>query len=153
MPILLPEAIVVYTVVSLFWKIDIIKAFSSAIIPVVEILSYFAVSVFIIWLNLKVFSIASSMKYSTYKDRIRFQWGLFTPKDVSIPFTDIISMNLVKYTNSHRSTIHFGTGKKYKINKFDFDTNEDRAHITFERILNVDEVYALLNKLWVESRK
>lgn len=92
--------------------------------------------------------ISKTMKYSILPDKIKFEWGLLKRKKVLIPFSDITTINLVKYDDSNHSTIFFGTKNTYKIRKVNFDMNEPRAHITFENVKEGDKVMKLLNLIW-----
>ncbi len=91
--------------------------------------------------------IFATLEYSIYPKFISFEWGLFSRKRVDIPFSDITAINLVQYTDSKFSTIHFGTNNVYNIKKFDFDNNDTRPHITFERVKDGVKVHELLSYL------
>jgi hypothetical protein len=93
------------------------------------------------------------MVYTIFPAHISFEWGLFKKKKVDIPFSDITAIELVRYTDKDISTIHFGTSQEYKIKKIDFDSNDSRPHITFEKITNGIEVYELLRYLHDAAQK
>jgi len=96
--------------------------------------------------------ISNTMTYTILPNAITFQWGIFGRKKVTIPFSDMTSINLVEYENSKYSTIYFGTKSDYKIKKINYDTNESRAHITFENVKDGPKVTELLNLLWERNR-
>lgn len=96
---------------------------------------------------------STTMKYTIFANRIRFQFGLMGKKKVDIPFDDITAINLVTYNDSDLSTIHFGTNKTYKIKKMNFDEGEARPHITFENVKDGEKVNELLMLLWERGRK
>ena len=99
-----------------------------------------------------VANISNTMKYTILANRITFEWGFLEKRIVDIPFRDINAINLVEYHDSEKSTIYFGTKGEYKIKKMNFDENESRAHITFENVLNGQEIIKLLNLLWERSK-
>jgi len=92
--------------------------------------------------------VGSFMVYSIYHDHISFKWGLLKKRRVDIPFTDIISIQLVTYNDRKTSTIFFGTKSEYSnLKKYDFENHDTRPHITFEKVKNGQEVYDLLQSL------
>jgi len=97
-----------------------------------------------------LFYLSKTMRYSIYSNRIRFDWGIKSRAE--IPFKNITAINLVSYKDSEHSTIYFGTNKKYKVRKINFDDNDTRAHITFENVQNGTQVVELLNLLWQRNR-
>ena len=93
------------------------------------------------------YRVATSMKYSIYSNHINFSWGIKDQRSVDIPFSEILDFNLVKSHGSKNSTIHFWTKTSYPIPKQEFNTADDRAHVTFENLANGNKVYNLLKLL------
>jgi len=138
---------IIFALVALFTKnaIDVSVGFDAIAILITYglLLSYEITKTYIF----------ATLEYSIYPKHITFEWGFFKPKRVDIPFSDIIAINLVQYNNNDISTIHFGTNNVYDIKKLDFDNNDTRPHITFERVQNGVKVYELLSLLQKEAKK
>lgn len=94
------------------------------------------------------FYLSTTMKYTIFPNRIKFEWGYRRRLNATIPFEDITAINLVTYDNSEDSTIFFATKKQYKIKKYNINKAESRPHITFENIKDGKKVYELLQLLW-----
>ena len=96
---------------------------------------------------ISIYFYSATLQYTIQPQNISFNWGFYMRKKVDIPFSDILSIDLVEYNDSDLSTIYFGTSKTYDVKRIDFDNTDSRAHITFERVKSGKEVYGLLKYL------
>lgn len=119
----------------------------------IHLLSVLGVAIFMITTHTIILKTSATLTYSFTPSHINFKWGLFIKKSVSIPYTKIRAIYHVGYDHGRYSTIFFNTSKDYNIKKWNFEEGEPRPHITFENVVNGEEVYMTVQFLWQKANR
>ena len=119
----------------------------------IHLLSVLGVAIFMITTHTIILKTSATLTYSFTPSYINFKWGLFIKKSVSIPYTKIRAIYHVGYDHGRYSTIFFNTSKDYNIKKWNFEEGEPRPHITFENVVNGEEVYMTVQFLWQKANR
>lgn len=91
---------------------------------------------------------AGTLRYDVLSDGIRYSWNTWKPHQVTVPYTDITSVDLVGYDDSSYSTIFLGANRTYHIPKYDLNNKESRPQLSLERVIDGQHVYDLILGLW-----
>lgn len=106
-----------------------------------------------VFVTAALFTIIQKNRIGEASVQFFWKWGNLIEKEIKIPYSEILKIDLVEYHGDEYSTIYFTTRTTYNMIKMDPDTGLPRHCCTFEKVKNGKEAYQILMDLWSKKRK